>query len=275
MLGAISYRNMFDLANKVALVTGATGILGKDFCCGLAEFGAKIIVVDLGESIVNNFVHELKNKYSIEAYGFTCDISNENDIADLVKKIKNKVGVVDILLNNAATKTSDLAAFFDSVEDYSLQTWRGVMSVNLDGAFLMSKGIGKIMLQAKSGSIINISSIYGNIAADQRIYEGSFYLDRKISNPMVYSASKAGLLGMTRHLAAEWGDKGVRVNSISPGGVESGQNDTFSQKYSLRVPMGRMAQKHEMVGAAIFLASEASSYITGQNILVDGGLSIW
>jgi NAD(P)-dependent dehydrogenase (short-subunit alcohol dehydrogenase family) len=149
------------------------------------------------------------------------------------------------------------------------------MAVNLDGMFLVAREIGQRMARRGGGSIIQTASIYGALAPDQRIYEGSEYLGRPINTPPVYSASKAGVIGLTRHLAAYWADKGVRVNAITPGGVESGQNDTFQRRYAARVPMGRMARRDEMVGALIFLASDASSYITGQNIMVDGGLSAW
>jgi NAD(P)-dependent dehydrogenase (short-subunit alcohol dehydrogenase family) len=129
--------------------------------------------------------------------------------------------------------------------------------------------------QGTGGRIIQTASIYGIVASDKRIYEGSFYLDRQISNPAVYSASKAAVVGLTRHLAAYWGDVGIRVNALVPGGVESGQNETFKSRYSARVPLGRMAQADELVGALIYLASDASSYVTGQCLVVDGGLSVW
>jgi NAD(P)-dependent dehydrogenase (short-subunit alcohol dehydrogenase family) len=150
------------------------------------------------------------------------------------------------------------------------------MSVNLDGLFLVAKTVGgQMKAQGRGGSIIQTASIYGVVASDKRIYEGSHYLGMQISNPPVYSASKAGVVGLTRYLAAYWGDAGIRVNALVPGGVESGQNDTFKQRYAARVPMGRMAQADEMVGALVYLASPASSYVTGQTLIVDGGLTAW
>jgi NAD(P)-dependent dehydrogenase (short-subunit alcohol dehydrogenase family) len=125
------------------------------------------------------------------------------------------------------------------------------------------------------GSIIQTASIYGIVAPDQRIYEGSEYHGRPINTPAVYSASKAGVIGLTRHLATYWAERGVRVNTLTPGGVSSGQNSEFSRRYAARVPLGRMAEADDMVGAAVFLASDASLYVTGQNIVVDGGLSAW
>jgi NAD(P)-dependent dehydrogenase (short-subunit alcohol dehydrogenase family) len=149
------------------------------------------------------------------------------------------------------------------------------MAVNLDAMFLVAREVGSLMASRRRGSIIQTASIYGVVAPDPRIYEGSQYLGRAMSTPPAYSASKAAVIGLTRHLAAYWGPSNVRVNAITPGGVESGQNEAFKTRYSARVPLGRMAEADEMVGALIFLASDASSYVTGQNIVVDGGLTVW
>jgi NAD(P)-dependent dehydrogenase (short-subunit alcohol dehydrogenase family) len=149
------------------------------------------------------------------------------------------------------------------------------MAVNLDGMFNVAQVFGTLMAERGYGSIVQTASIYGLMAPDQRIYEGSEYLGRAINTPAVYTASKAGVIGLTKHLATYWGAQGVRVNTLTPGGIESGQNDTFKQRYGARVPLGRMARADEMVGAMLFLVSDAASYVTGQNIVVDGGLSAW
>jgi NAD(P)-dependent dehydrogenase (short-subunit alcohol dehydrogenase family) len=149
------------------------------------------------------------------------------------------------------------------------------MAVNLDAMFLVAQEAGRRMIPRRRGSIIQTASIYGIMGPDPRIYEGSSYLGGPIRNPAVYSASKAGVVGLTRHLATVWAPHAIRVNALTPGGVSSGQNSVFSDKYAARVPLGRMARAEEMVGALVFLASDASSYITGQNIVVDGGLSAW
>jgi NAD(P)-dependent dehydrogenase (short-subunit alcohol dehydrogenase family) len=194
----------------------------------------------------------------------------------MVHNVVVAFGHIDILHNNAASKSADLDAFFASFEEYSLEEWRRIMAVNIDGMFLVAQAVGDRMVkQGTGGSIIQTSSIYGIMGSDKRIYEGSLYLGRQISNPGAYSASKAAVVGLTKYLAAYWGDKGIRVNTLVPGGVESGQNDTFKSRYAARVPMGRMAQADEMVGALIYLASDASRYVTGQNLVVDGGLSAW
>jgi NAD(P)-dependent dehydrogenase (short-subunit alcohol dehydrogenase family) len=150
------------------------------------------------------------------------------------------------------------------------------MGVNIDGMFLMAQAAGRQMVaQGRGGSIIQTASIYGVVAPDQRIYEGSEYLGRPINTPAAYSASKAAVIGLTRYLASYWGANAIRVNTLTPGGVESGQNEVFSRKYSARVPLARMARADEMQSALLFLASDASSYMTGQNLIVDGGLTCW
>lgn len=272
----LSYRSLFNLRGKTAIVTGGAGILGRHFAAGLAEFGANVVIVDLDEKICRKFAEELTARYGVKTLGIGCDISKPAAVAGMLKKTIQKFGSVEILHNNAATKTSDTAAFFEPTEKYSLKTWRQVMEVNIDAMFLMAQAVGKQMIrQKKGGSIIQTASIYGLMAPDQRIYEGSFYLGRKINTPLVYTTSKAAVLGLTKHLAALWAPHGIRVNVIVPGGVRSGQNKIFEKKYSARIPMGRMARAPEMVGALIYLAGDASSYVTGQVLAVDGGLSAW
>jgi len=267
---------MLNLRGKTAIVTGGLGILGRRFCQGLAEFGANVAVVDLDLGNASDYARELEKIYGVGAVGVDCDVSDQLSVNTMLSKVLERFNQVHILLNNAASKATDLDAFFAPFEEYSLDEWRKIMSVNIDGMFLVAQAVGGQMIEQKSGgSIIQTSSIYGILASDKRIYEGSLYLGRQIGNPAVYSASKAAVVGLTQYLAAYWADKGIRVNTLSPGGVESGQNETFKDRYSARVPLGRMAQGEEMVGAVIYLASDASSYVTGQNIMIDGGLSVW
>lgn len=276
MLTKTSYRELFNLENKTAVVTGGLGILGRRFCRGLAEFGANVVVVDLDEEETKAFAKELAEYYGQKSLGIACDVSSPDDVKSMVSKVVEKFGKIDILHNNAASKSDDLNAFFAPFEEYSLDEWRSIMSVNLDGMFLVAQAVGSQMVkQGKGGSIIQTSSIYGILAPDQRIYEGSFYLGRQINTPAVYTASKAAVVGLSKYLASYWADKKIRVNTLTLGGNESGQNDVFLKNYSARIPLGRMGQPDEMVAALIFLASEASSYVTGQNIVVDGGLSAW
>ncbi len=271
-----TYRTLFDLAGKTVIVTGGVGILGRGFCRGLAEFGANVVVADLRGDQAQEFAAELARDHGVGALGVACDVADEASVNDLVQRSLDRFGRIDGLHNNAASKSADLAAFFAPVEDYSLAEWRKIMSVNLDGLFLVAKAVGgQMKRQGTGGSIVQTSSVYGVVASDKRIYEGSQYLGMQISNPPVYSAAKAGVVGLTRYLAAYWGDAGIRVNALVPGGVESGQNDTFKQRYAARVPLGRMAQADEMVGALIYLISDASSYVTGHTLMVDGGLTAW
>ncbi|MDT7815359.1 MAG: hypothetical protein QOJ51_4749 [Acidobacteriaceae bacterium] len=270
------YRSLFELEGKVAIVTGGVGILGQRFCRGLAEFGAQVCAVDLDGERCSAFAEELNREYGTPALGVACDVSDPMSVAAMVKQVVERFGAIHILHNNAASKSADLDAFFASTEQYALSEWRKIMSVNVDGMFLVAQGVGgQMQKQGTGGSMIQTASIYGIVASDKRIYEGSFYLGRQISNPAVYSTSKAAVVGLTRYLAANWGDARIRVNALVPGGVESGQNDTFKARYSARVPLGRMAQPDEMVGALVYLASDASSYVTGHCLVVDGGLSAW
>lgn len=265
---------MFDLNGKVAVITGAAGILGRKFCQGLAEYGADLALIDLNQSDIDDLSEQLSKSYNINAKGYQCDVSDQDSVIKMVKDVKKDFKKINILLNNAASKSDDLEKFFTPYENYTIDEWQKIMSVNIDGMFLVSKEIGKQMLKQKTGgSIIQTSSIYGEMAPDNSIYKNSFYLGHKINTPAVYASSKAAVNGLTKYLASYWGDKSIRVNSISPGGVESGQNSEFIKRYSSRIPMKRMAKDYEMVGTVIYLASDASSYVTGQNIFIDGGLN--
>lgn len=268
--------SVYSLAGKTAIVTGGTGILGRRFCHALAEFGAQVAVVDLDAGLADAFARELTLAHAMPALGVGCDVSVPGDVQRMVRIVVERFGGAHILLNNAASKSDDLAAFFAPFEEYSLSEWRKIMSVNLDGMFLVAQAVGRQMvLQGQGGSIIQTASLYGVKAPDPRIYRGSHYLGREINTPAVYAASKAGVIGLTQYLSTYWADKGIRVNTISPGGVESGQNETFKQNYAARVPMGRMGLADEMAGALVFLASDTSSYMTGQNLVIDGGLGVW
>lgn len=272
----MTYVESFSLKNKTVLITGAAGILGKEFCNGLAEYNANIALVDINGEEAFKHARLLTDRYGIKAKAFECDVSSLGSVKQMVEDVVKDFAEINVLHNNAAGKTKNLNNFFAKFEDFSLETWNEIMSVNLSGMFLVAQAVGKVMLkQNKGGSIIQTASIYGMLAPDQRIYEDSFYMGTEINTPAVYTASKAAVIGLTKYLAAYWGDKGIRVNCISPGGVESGQNDIFVRKYANRTPLNRMAKYNEIVGALIYLASDASSYVTGQNFAIDGGLSAW
>lgn len=271
-----SYRNLFDLQGRTAIVTGGAGILGKLFCTGLAEFGAKVAVVDIDAKAAEDVSIGLMEKFRVESIGIGCDITKPHSVETMVEEVVTSLGKIHILHNNAASKSADLNAFFAPFEEYSLKQWREITAVNIDAMFLVAQAVGKHMVEhGEGGSIIQTSSIYGIVGPDQRIYEGSSYMDYTINTPAVYSTTKAAVVGLTKHLATYWANKGIRVNTLTPGGVASGQNETFKKRYSERIPLGRMAEGDEMVSALIYLASDASSYVTGQNIIVDGGLTAW
>lgn len=263
---------VIDLTDKVAVVTGGAGILGQHFCKGLAAAGAKVAVVDLIAGAAEKVAADIGEN----AAGYGCDVSSPEAVKDCVATIVADFGGIDILMNNAATKTANARDFFKPFEEYSLDVWREVMSVNIDGMFLMAQAVGRVMLaRGKGGRIIQTASIYGLVGPDSRIYEGSDYLGGPINTPAVYSASKAAVVGLTKWLATHWAKDGIRVNCLVPGGVGSGQNSAFGDLYASRVPMGRMAEAHEMVGPLLFLASDASSYVTGQVLAADGGWTAW
>lgn len=269
-----SLNHPMSLQNKKIVITGGTGILGQKFCHALAAQGAQVCLGDLDGEQCQQLAAELTETYSQMCFGFALDLSNKASVGAFAKNAQQALGDVDVLINNAAAKPK---GFFASTEDYDLETWNQTLAVNITGMFLTVQAFAPQMLARKQGNIVNISSIYGVVGPDQSIYEGSWYeaLGGAINTPLVYSTTKAAVIGLTKHLATTWGKEGIRVNAISPGGVTSGQNSEFNQRYSARVPMNRMANAEEIVGAMLYLVSDASSYVNGHNLIVDGGLTAW
>ena len=268
-------KHLFGLTGKVAVVTGGAGLLGQVFCQALVTAGANVAIIDLDKQAADKTAATIKKAETQKVIAVECDITSPESVSAMVQDVVTQLGGIDILLNNAASKGSNLDQFFAPFENYSLQAWREVMAVNIDGLFLVAQSVGSHMKKQGGGSIIQVSSIYGVVAPDQRIYQGSEYNGRAINTPAVYSVSKAAVLGLTSYLSTYWSDSKIRVNTLTPGGIASGQNSEFNQNYSNRVPLGRMGEASELTGALIYLASDASSYVTGQNIIVDGGLSTW
>ena len=270
------FSNLFDLTGKTALVTGAAGLQGQRVTRGLAAHGANIAVVDIAAEGATSLAAELTDEYDVKALPFVCDVSQPDSVSEMTAKVIDAFGAIHVLHNNAAGKTADVADFLTPFEEFSFQVWQEIMDVNIGGMFLVSQAVGKHMAsRGDGGSIIQTASTYGLVGPDFRIYEGSHYLGHEITTPAVYSASKAAVVGLTRYLATYWGEKNIRVNTLVPGGIESGQNKTFIDNYSSRTPLGRMARADEMVGAVVYLASDASSYVTGQEVVVDGGWTAW
>lgn len=263
----------FDMQGKVVAITGATGVLGSAYCRRLAELGADLAMADLPGRDHEARARELAKEFGVRAIGIDCDVSSEPDVRALFQRVKQEHGRVDVVLNNAAVTGEHLMRVgspFAPFEEYSLDVWRRVLDTNLTGVFLVAREGGALLRASGGGSLINVASIYGIVGPDHRIYEGMPF-----SSFAPYSASKAGVHGLTLWLATYWGDKGIRVNTLVPGGVENGQPALFVQRYANRTPMGRMATPEDLCGAVAFLSSDASRYVTGQLIVVDGGLSAW
>lgn len=257
------------MRNSVVLLTGGGGIIGRVMTETLTALGHTVAVVDRDYDSAKAAADRVIGG---RAAGYRCDVSDLDDLQDLRKMIESDLGPVQCLICNAATKSEH---FFAPFERFPRIDWDEILATNLTGPMHCAQVFGPPMAEAGRGSIINMLSIYGIVAPDQRIYAGSEYGGQAINTPAVYSASKAGLWGLTQYLASYWGAAGVRVNAITPGGVFSGQNHTFVANYSQRTMLGRMAQPEEIAAAVAFLASEDSSYVTGQNLVVDGGLTAW
>ena len=265
---------LFSLKNKVAIVTGALGLIGKNHCLALADAGANIVVCDLDESKCNEFASSLSTK----SIGVGVDITNKSSVENLRDKTLSEFGRIDILVNNAAINdmfgNSQAATEQSMFENYPLEMWQKSMDVNVTGTFLCSQIIGSEMAKSGKGSIINVASTYGLVGPDQSIYKKPDGSQSFYKSP-AYSATKGAIVNFTRFLATYWGNKGVRVNTLTPGGVENNQDEYFVNNYSSKTPLGRMAQPTDYKGAIIFLASDASSYMTGANLIVDGGWTAW
>jgi len=270
--------SIFSLEDKVAVVTGALGLLGKHHCHALCEAGAYIGVADLDDKSANRFADELKETYRRESFGGAIDVTHSKSIETFRDKIMAKFGHIDILVNNAAIndmfENPSAAAEVSKFENYPLELWQKSIDVNITGTFLCSQIIGTVMAQQGNGSIINIASTYGIVGPDQAVYRNQDGT-QKFFKSAAYPTTKGAVIAFTKFLAAYWGKAGVRVNALSPGGVENGQDENFVRNYSKRTPLGRMAEPTDYKGALVFLASEASRYMTGANIVVDGGWTAW
>jgi len=261
---------MFSLKNKTAIVTGALGLLGKKHCEALAAAGANVVVADINESAAESFAQSLGEQH----IGLKVDVTSESSLKTARDKILARYETIDVLVNNAAIndmfENPAMAKELSAFENYPLDAFKKSLDVNVTGVFLASQIFGTVMAERGSGSIINIASTYGVVGPDQSIYRDecghqTFY------KSAVYPVTKGAVVNFTRFLAAYWGSKGVRVNTLSPGGVENNQNEFFIQNYSAKTLLGRMASPSDYQGAVVFLASEASSYMTGANLIVDGG----
>lgn len=268
---------MFDLSGRGAIVTGGAGLLGSQFCKTLAQAGAGVAVVDINASAVEKVVAEITAEGG-KALAVPTDITNPDSVQAMVAKTLEAFGRVDILVNSAALDPkfdpdSISAQGANAFEDFPLEGWKEALDVNLTGMFLCSQAAVKPMLAQGKGSIINLCSTYGLGGPDQRIYQQEGQPPK--FKPVTYTVTKAGVVGMTKYLATYYGTKNIRVNSLTPGGVYNNHDPHFVEAYAYRTAMGRMAELHEMNGALLYLASDASSYMTGGNLVVDGGWTAW
>ena len=277
-------KEKFDLTGKTALVIGGRGFLGRRFCAALAEFGAEVYSADLSDlSLAAARDHTMASLENTGIVQFDCDVRDQASVKQLVAEISARTQRVDVLVYSVTAKPRD---FYKPFTECSLEGWQSVLRVELDGLFLITQEIGRMMEQAGAGSMIFLSSIYGIVGNDQHIYEGSnlreLYLDEPADDSKqlyahpVYAAAKGAVISLTRFLAAYWGDNNIRVNCVSPGGLaHPGENEQFVKRYSARVPLGRKGGLDEISGAVVYLASDASSYVTGHNLVVDGGWTAW
>ena len=264
----------FSLSGRTAIVTGAAGLLGAQHCFALAEAGATVVATDRDLAACDRLARELGGN----ALAIAADVTDPESLRRLAEAACEPTGRVDVLVNNAAIndKFEDPAAALElsKFENYPLELWQRSLDVNLTGPFLLCQIIGARMAAAGRGSIINIASTYGLVAPDQSLYRDPAGRQRFYKSP-VYPATKAAVLALTRFLAAYWGSAGVRVNALSPGGVLNEQDAFFVDEYARRTPLGRMAMPSDFAGALTFLASDAAAYVTGANVVVDGGFTIW
>ena len=265
---------LFSLKGRVAIVTGALGLIGKNHCEALSEAGANVVVCDLDQYKCNEFSKTL----SEESIGIGTDITKKESVQKLKEKALAKFKRIDILVNNAAIndmfENPQAAAELSMFENYPLDLWQKSLDVNVTGMFLCSQVIGSHMAENGKGSIINVASTYGVVAPDQSLYKKPDGTQRFYKSA-AYPVTKGAVISFTRFLAAYWGNKRVRVNTLSPGGVENNQDEYFIKNYSSKTPLGRMAVPTDYKGALVFLASDASSYMTGVNLVMDGGRTAW
>ncbi len=272
-------KNFFDLSDRVAIITGGTGLLGQQHAEAIASMGGIPVLADIRLNNIEPESFEWKERFGELACAMQTDITRPESVKELLESVLSKYGRVDILVNNAANnpkmeKQSDIE--FSRFEFFPLKQWENDLAVGLTGAFLCSQVIGSEMARRKHGVIVNVASDLALIAPDQRLYfQVGLPDDQQPVKPVTYSVVKTGLIGLTRYLATYWASDGVRVNAISPGGVFNNQPEEFVQRLSNLIPLGRMAKADEYQAAIIYLCSDASSYMTGANLIVDGGRSSW
>ena len=274
-----SISDLFDLTGRVAIITGGAGLLGLKHAEAIALAGGKPVLVDLPSAQPELKAQEIADRFGVEALGHATDITCPDQVKSLLATVLGRFGRVDILINNAANNPkveSNNGLAMLRFENFPIAIWEADLSVGLTGSFLCCQIIGTEMARQKSGVILNVASDLAVIAPDQRLYAQKGLADEQQPvKPVTYSVVKTALVGLTRYLATYWADSGIRVNAISPGGVYNGQPEEFVQRLVNLIPLGRMANLNEYQGAILFLCSDASLYMTGTNLIIDGGRSCW
>lgn len=271
--------DLFSLNGHTVIITGGVGLLGREYALAIAQAGANVVVADLNQAAADQVAAEATAQSGNKAIGVGVDVSNKDSVLAMVEKTIETFGRVDGLINNAAINPKFDAGeaekhVFD-FENYPLELWQQSLNVNVTGMFLCAQAVAPVMLKQGRGVIVNVSSTYGLNGPDQRLYEPDDPDEPVSYKPVDYSVTKSAVLGLTRYLAAYWGRKGIRVNTFTPGGVYNNQDDAFVARYSYRTPMGRMADRADYCGAMIYLLSDASRYMTGANLINDGGWTAW
>lgn len=269
----------FSLDQRVVVITGGGGLLGVQHALAVARAGGRPVLLDIDAASATRAADRVRKETGAEAVAIAADITDAAAVARARDEVLDRLGRVDSLVNNAAFNPKmEVAGQLSGsrLEDFSRAQWDAEIAVGLTGAFLCAQAFGTEMARAGRGAIVNVASDLGVIAPDQRLYRvDGVAADRQPVKPVTYSVVKTGLIGLTRYLATYWADRGVRANAISPGGVYAGQPDEFVTRLSNLIPLGRMAREDEYGAAIVFLCSDASSYMTGHNLVVDGGRSVW
>jgi NAD(P)-dependent dehydrogenase (short-subunit alcohol dehydrogenase family) len=259
-----------NLRERVALITGGGGHIGAALCEALAELGATIVVLDIVYESCSDVARRIHKTYGVETLPLVIDLTNENAVRSVAERVLDRFGRLDILVNCAAlVGTSELKGWATPFLEQNADTWRLALEVNLTASFVLVQACAEALAASGHGSVVNIGSIYGMVGPDMRLYE-----DTAMGNPAAYAASKGGLLQLTHWLATVLAPD-VRVNAITPGGVWRNQPEVFHKRYVARTPLRRLATEEDLKGAVAYLASDLSAYVTGHNLVVDGGWTIW
>jgi NAD(P)-dependent dehydrogenase (short-subunit alcohol dehydrogenase family) len=263
----INFKNKFDLTDRVIVISGGCGLIGRAFCEAVAQFGGHVVVADVAQSSPLKFAEELSQRHKTKCAGFEVQVENKQSVELLKKNVLEEFGRIDGLVTAHQNKSH---LIFEPFEKVSEENWDKVVEINLKGTFLLCQVIGSYMAEKGGGSVVNLPSTYSVVAPNQNLYKGT-----SLGCPAAYSASKGGIDALSRYLASYWGSKGVRVNMITPHGVWNNHEAKFEENFSSFTPMQRMSYNHEVAPALIYLLSDASSYVTGSNMLVEGGWTVW